>query len=54
MGGSKSPHDRFTCPNTGMTWHTTVIELMQEMRHTVSPRLQALLQADIDDFLRMR
>jgi len=48
IAGSKTPHDRFTCPHNDEQWHWETLAMVQELDDTSSPSLKKLIQKDID------
>lgn len=51
------PHrkeDIFTCPLSDESWHLQITALMREQRQTVSKKLKALFQEEIDECLSQK
>jgi hypothetical protein len=52
MSGSKGvPHDFASCPYHDCEWHEEIRELLQEIEHTHSKRLKALIEEDLIEIL---
>jgi hypothetical protein len=48
LSGNKHLHDRFTCPNAGLDWHTQMIKLKMLQIETPSATISDLLQDEIN------
>jgi hypothetical protein len=44
-------HDCHSCPRSQEPWHDKALELARAIDESHSPRLQALMQKDLDDLL---
>lgn len=51
MVGHKRLHDVFRCPHYGSEWHNLAHRLAKEMVATVSNRLRALIEMDLDELV---
>lgn len=51
MANSKWLHDVFKCPYYGMEWHNLAHTLAKESVATVSKRLRALIELDLDELV---
>ena len=52
MGGTKTLHDRFHCPNIDIEWHETALRLVVAIEESPSKRVRELMQLDLEDILR--
>lgn len=46
--------DLFVCPNNEAEWHKNAMLYNDELQRVRSPRLRALIEADIEDALKQR
>lgn len=51
MAGHKRLHDVFRCPHHNSEWHRLAYRLAKEYVNTVSKRLRALIEADLDELV---
>ena len=49
MRGGQHLHDWVHCPHAGDPWHNQINDLLAAIRETPSPRVRALLKADLAD-----
>ncbi len=50
----KRLHDVIVCPHRERRWHERACELRRAIAETPSPRVAALMRADLDDILARR
>lgn len=51
IGGSKTKHDEFKCPNSGKEWHLQALLIVQDMRDCNSPSIRKIMQEDVNKIL---
>jgi hypothetical protein len=54
MGGSKRPHDLFTCPHTSLIWHDEALELLRAAEAEPDPLLAKALNIRLRRLLNAR
>jgi len=52
VGGGRSLHDYFYCPNNEQKWHEKAVEMKMELNDTKSPSLRKIIQKDIDELIK--
>jgi len=54
MMGTVRRHDKFFCGSAGQPWHNQVLALKKEQNETVSTKIKAILQEEIDEAMVSR
>ena len=50
----ESPHDSFTCPNSGEPWHDQALKIAQAIHDMPAPSIRALMEGDLAKVVRER
>ncbi|MBI3074765.1 MAG: hypothetical protein HYY92_00930 [Parcubacteria group bacterium] len=51
LGGSKRPHDCFSCPHFNEDWHRHIVALKWEVLRTSSKKMREILRGEIEETL---
>lgn len=51
LGGSKRPHDYFSCPYLNGDWHRRIVALKMEAHRTSSKKMREILLGEIEEIL---
>ncbi len=52
MAKIKTPHDSFTCPNSGKLWHDKALVLLQDIEKCNSLSIKKIMRNDLEKIIR--